>query len=318
MKILITTGGSGGHVIPAQVLYQFLKNKTLCHWTVDQRGLKYTQEPVQYCWNSQGSNIFFRIIKIFFYFFKALWIVRKYNTIISFGTYHSIPFLLAAIILRKKIYLHEQNTTLSRVNKIFSYFGKIIGAWPSIPGFYGGMPLRSHSPQKSHQFKILIIFGSQEAPFLKPLLYEIFKNIPLDIQKQITIVADPNNFSMIQDFHFSMEEFKTNFQDNILNIYDQCSMAIGRGGAGFIYEMLYLKKPFITIPIKNSVGNHQYFNSQYGVDTGLGCLIMDKSYGAQGTQFILDVFNKKISIKENYVIKDSCQKIYNFIIHDKK
>ena len=91
MKILITTGGSGGHVIPAQVLYQFLKNKTLCHWTVDQRGLKYTQEPVQYCWNSQGSNIFFRIIKIFFYFLKLYGLLENIIPLLVLGL--TIPSL---------------------------------------------------------------------------------------------------------------------------------------------------------------------------------------------------------------------------------
>jgi UDP-N-acetylglucosamine--N-acetylmuramyl-(pentapeptide) pyrophosphoryl-undecaprenol N-acetylglucosamine transferase len=315
MKILITAGGSGGHIIPAECLYKFLKNKEICHWSVDTRGLKYTSEKPQYCWNSHGKNIFLRIFKIFIYFFKSLWILRKYDTLISFGTYHSIPFLISAVILRKKIYLHEQNTQLSRVNKIFGMFGKVIGAWPTLEStiFHGGMPLRPYEPNPSKDFKILIIFGSQEAPFLKPMLYKIFKNIPKEIQKKITILADPNNFQIIDGLHFKTQEFKTNFKENILSLYDGCSMAIGRGGAGFIYEMLFLKKPFITIPIKKSVGNHQYFNAQYGVNTGLGCLIMEDEDISQGTHFIIQAFNKKIPIKDHYVIDNASQKIYDFI-----
>jgi hypothetical protein len=49
------------------------------------------------------------------------------------------------------------------------------------------MPLRPYEPNPSKDFKILIIFGSQEAPFLKPMLYKIFKNIPQEIQKKIKI-----------------------------------------------------------------------------------------------------------------------------------
>ena len=40
-KILITTGGSGGHVIPALTIYDHLKTKHDILISTDQRGLKY-------------------------------------------------------------------------------------------------------------------------------------------------------------------------------------------------------------------------------------------------------------------------------------
>ena len=40
-KIVISTGGTGGHVIPAQVLYDYLSDKNDVIITSDNRGLNY-------------------------------------------------------------------------------------------------------------------------------------------------------------------------------------------------------------------------------------------------------------------------------------
>jgi UDP-N-acetylglucosamine--N-acetylmuramyl-(pentapeptide) pyrophosphoryl-undecaprenol N-acetylglucosamine transferase len=40
-KILITTGGSGGHVIPAKIIQEHLSNNFEIFFTTDLRGLKF-------------------------------------------------------------------------------------------------------------------------------------------------------------------------------------------------------------------------------------------------------------------------------------
>ena len=40
-KIIISTGGTGGHVIPAQVLYDYLKDKNDVMITCDKRGFNF-------------------------------------------------------------------------------------------------------------------------------------------------------------------------------------------------------------------------------------------------------------------------------------
>ena len=43
-KILISTGGSGGHVIPATILYEHLKDQSDVLITTDKRGAKFLKE----------------------------------------------------------------------------------------------------------------------------------------------------------------------------------------------------------------------------------------------------------------------------------
>ena len=40
-RILISTGGSGGHVVPATILYEHLKDKFHISISTDERGIKF-------------------------------------------------------------------------------------------------------------------------------------------------------------------------------------------------------------------------------------------------------------------------------------
>jgi UDP-N-acetylglucosamine--N-acetylmuramyl-(pentapeptide) pyrophosphoryl-undecaprenol N-acetylglucosamine transferase len=317
MKFLIVTGGSGGHVIPANVFYQYLKEKDYSvDLAIDTRGSKFLNCQPTHQWNSYGGGFLMRSLKILFYTFKTFFLVKKYDAIVGFGTYHSIPFLINGIIWRKKIYLHEQNTTLSRVNNIFKKFAHhLMVTWPlnyGIPTVHVGMPIRPYEKNKNYSFKILITLGSQEAPLLKPFINKLLSLVDPSIQKKITIISSPNNF---QSDQWKVKYFETGFSQvvfdgktqPVLSLYDGCSMAIGRGGAGFLYEMLLLKKPFITIPLHNSIGDHQLYNSQYAVGQGLGFLLFNEKDLENGAKFIENVYYKKIAIENSYVPKNSCK-----------
>ena len=43
-KIIISTGGTGGHVIPAQILYDYLSGKNEVTIIIDKRGMKYIEK----------------------------------------------------------------------------------------------------------------------------------------------------------------------------------------------------------------------------------------------------------------------------------
>ena len=124
---LITTGGSGGHVMPATILFDHLSKSSKVIISTDKRGLRYLDQNIydlKIINTPKLNNIFFlpfNIIKILFLTFKSFLLLKnmKIEKVFSTGGYMSLPIILAAKILKLNIYLLEPNQVLGRANKYF-------------------------------------------------------------------------------------------------------------------------------------------------------------------------------------------------------
>ncbi|MBL3284706.1 UDP-N-acetylglucosamine--N-acetylmuramyl-(pentapeptide) pyrophosphoryl-undecaprenol N-acetylglucosamine transferase [Rickettsiales endosymbiont of Paramecium tredecaurelia] len=131
--IVISTGGTGGHVFPATVLFHELSIHYKVILLSDERGAAYIQDcPYQVIAVKLKTNNIFNIIKSLFNIthntIKVLrmFIQKKPWVVIGFGSYVTIPALAAAFFLRIPIILHEQNQILGKTNKLFAPFAKKI------------------------------------------------------------------------------------------------------------------------------------------------------------------------------------------------
>ena len=126
-KILISTGGSGGHVTPALTIHDHLKNDYDVMISTDLRGYKYLDNDNKKTFLIDTPRldrlilIPFSILVVFFLTFKSLFLFKreKINILISTGGYMSLPLCLAAKILKIKIFLLEPNMIIGRANKLF-------------------------------------------------------------------------------------------------------------------------------------------------------------------------------------------------------
>ena len=133
-KILISTGGTGGHVIPAKIIAEHLKDDFDIYYSTDERGLKYLSKD-------SNKNIIIDTPKIIFNyslpfkFFKLIYLIfhtiyflkkEKIKKVISTGGYMSIPVIVGAKLLGLSIILLEPNLVLGRANKFFLNFSKKI------------------------------------------------------------------------------------------------------------------------------------------------------------------------------------------------
>ena len=134
-KILISTGGSGGHIVPAIILYDHLKNKFNVKIASDKRGSKFINSNLYphsiIDTPKLSKNII--IIPFFIIFFlisliKSLIFLKKYKIeyLLSTGGYMSLPFCISAKMLGLKIFLFEPNIVLGRSNKLLLRFAKNI------------------------------------------------------------------------------------------------------------------------------------------------------------------------------------------------
>ena len=141
-KLLISTGGTGGHVIPAEIIDEHLKDSYEIYYSIDKRGLRYlsSNKNKTVIIDTPKLNLSFflpfKLIKIFYLVLVSLVYLKKerIDKVFSIGGYMSIPIIISAKILGLNIYLLEPNLILGRSNsfflnfsqKIFCYSDKII------------------------------------------------------------------------------------------------------------------------------------------------------------------------------------------------
>ena len=115
-KILISTGGSGGHVIPATILHEHLYEKNDIIISTDNRGFRYLEGNVYkiFLIDTPKLNLLslpLNFFKILFLTIKSILFLKKekVNLLFSTGGYMSLPLILAGKFLNLKIYLLEPN-----------------------------------------------------------------------------------------------------------------------------------------------------------------------------------------------------------------
>ena len=118
-KVFISTGGSGGHVIPAITIYNHLKYTYETLISTDVRGLAYLDRNYKtFIINTPKLNNYFLLpfsfLKILFLTVKSFFLLKKNNIsiLISTGGYMSLPLCLAAKILGINIYLKVHQSLL--------------------------------------------------------------------------------------------------------------------------------------------------------------------------------------------------------------
>ena len=138
MKVIITAGGTGGHVFPGCNLANHLKKKNFdIKLVTDRRGSKYLKKTDNLNFLILPSsplifkNIFllvFSSLHIFYSIFISLiyLIIKRPNLIFGMGGYASLPICLAASILRIKFVIYENNLVIGKANKFLLPFAKNI------------------------------------------------------------------------------------------------------------------------------------------------------------------------------------------------
>ena len=288
-KILISTGGSGGHVLPAVTLYDHLKSSYETFISTDLRGLKYLDKenynPIIVN-TPKLNNLFllpYALIKVLILTIKCLIFLKKKNIsiLISTGGYMSLPLCLAAKVLSIKIYLVEPNMVLGRANKFFLNFSEKLICYSknliNLPNKFEDKqtiikPLirKKYYEINTHYkddnlFSIVIIGGSQAANIFDTLINETLVNISRTRLLKVIHQTSEKNIDLLKDFYKKnkIESKVFTFDQKLDVILKQSDLCITRAGASSLAELSSLNIPFIAIPLPSSKDNHQYENAKY-------------------------------------------------------
>jgi len=282
MKVLIATGGTGGHIYPAILIGKYLTSLGVqIVFTIGSREreleiMKRSNFPF-YSLNIPSPSKINFYPSLLFSINESYKIIKKFkpDKILGTGSYSSFPILFWAKILKIPYYLHEQNVIPGKVNKIFSKSAeKVFISFEETKNYikskntiFTGFPIRENIGKvekevamkrlnlSSDKKTFLLIGGSGGSKYLLELIKKFEKELH-NLNLQGIIIKGSVKFN--ENFLFENKTFE--YLDDIEYAYGASDFVIGRGGAGTIWEIIVSKKPSLIIPIKNS--KHQLKNSE--------------------------------------------------------
>ena len=327
-KILISTGGSGGHVVPALNLYNHLKNEFDVTLYTDVRGAKYIPKEIKktiFEVKQIPEKKYLFPLKIFFLFFAFIKSLiqfsgNKFDIVISTGGYMSLPVVLAAKIFNKKIFLFEPNSIIGRSNKFllrFSnkifcydknllsfdkrYIDKIIEISPILNKCFYNQ--NNKNLTNNDIFKILIIGGSQASLFfsknLKREIIQIANKYKVEVTQQISHDFDIDNYKKDYDKN-NIENNLFFFEENFLCKKNKFDIAISRSGASSLAELAHLNIPFISVPFPHATDNHQFLNAKRYYELNCCWILEEKNFNSGD---IYEIINQIMVNKNEYFKK---------------
>ncbi len=287
--IILTGGGTGGHVFPNVSLLPELKKHFSKIYYLGTNGIekeiisKYKEvkfiEINAYKFNRTHK------LKNLFLPFKVLSSVTKISKIIkkikpdivfSKGGFVSVPVCISAKLNKIPIVSHESDLSLGKANKLIYKLSTTLcttfekTAQNLKKAVYTGAPIRKElnfgSVKKGKEiidFKnnlptIMVTGGSTGA---KKLNEAIFSALPILTEKYNVIhLVGKNKGKKINCKNY----FQLEFTNEIQNLFALATVVVSRAGSGAIYELLHLKKPMLLVPLpKGNSRGDQEENAKY-------------------------------------------------------
>ncbi|MBF0490245.1 MAG: undecaprenyldiphospho-muramoylpentapeptide beta-N-acetylglucosaminyltransferase [Candidatus Omnitrophica bacterium] len=338
MKIVITTGGTGGHIFPALQMASVLKERghevvfigsfALAEEKVRAQGFEATVIRAQgLTQRSLGGILKFTasMTKAIGQSLKALKKARP-DKVVGFGGYGSLAVVLAARLLNIPTMIHEQNVVPGKANRLMMKMVQKVAisfqetrnhvnsdkvVWTGCP-CHQGRPMESREnllkkfsldPQRK---TILVLGGSQGSQKLNEVFFEM-------------ISSWEQSFPAIQAIHMTGKKeyslYAYRYQDAAVPVkvmdfispieeaYVVADLVIARSGAATVSELGFFAIPTIFIPYPLADG-HQKYNAEVLSKLGLASIIEQKDLTADGLKLALNIvlssdFNKEAWQRKN-------------------
>ena len=324
-KIVLTGGGTAGHVYPALALLPYLSDYEI-HFIgsngiekeilKDYKNIKFYEIPAVKLVRSLTLKNFLIPFKLISSIKKAKRILREIDPDIIFskGGFVSVPVVYAGKRLKIKVISHESDLSMGLANKINLKFCDVMctafkeTSSVSKKCVYTGQPLRKEILQKGNPlFKekfptkkpvLLVIGGSLGANFLN----EIVINNLFALTKKFNIIhiTGKNFGKKINDKSYLSMPFSQNIQD----VYASCDIALSRAGSGAINELLASSIPSLLIPLsKKCSRGDQIENAVLFEKKGLARVLMEEDANKES---LINALEKLL--KDSGKIKDNMKK----------
>ena len=293
MSILMTGGGTGGHLAIIRAVKEQLQDENLIYigsnkgqdkqWFENDDDFSY-----KYFFDTRGVVNQGGLGKVKSLFMmgtamvRAIKLIRKHKAkvVFSVGGFSAAPMAFAAKLTRTPLVIHEQNAALGSLNKLLkpyathfisSYLEESpIKAYPIKEVFFDNARVRGEVKT------IIFLGGSQGAKAINTLALNLAPKLK---DKSIRIIhqAGVKNIEEVQKAYdnLGVEAEVFGFTTKLAEYMNEADFAVARSGASTLWELSATAAPTLYIPYPYAASDHQYYNAQFLVEKNLAWLMRE-------------------------------------------
>lgn len=353
MRVIISAGGTGGHIYPALAIINKIKeeepNSEFLYIGTTNRmekdlipSLGYRYEALEVTGFKRKLTLDnFKTVKNFINAIKkSKKIIKEFNpdVVIGCGGYVTAPVIYAAKKLGIKTFIHEQNSVVGLANKFLSKYSDKVGVSfeSTIKDFPEGKAILTGNPcsEKALSIKkikkesleidknkkqVLIVMGSLGSRTVNDKIISFidkFKNKDYSV----IFVTGTTYYEKVKDKKVPNNVKMLPFIYEMPGVMKATDLMVTRAGASTMSEITALEVPSIFIPSPFVTNNHQYKNAMDLANNGAGIILEEKDLTEESLINLIDntINNKEklLEMKKNLKklgIKDSSTRIYNIL-----
>ena len=315
-NIILTTGGTGGHIFPALAVAEELRrrnpNASLLfvgslygpeERLMRQAGIPFEGLPVRGLLG-RGFKAVGAGAQMALAVGKAVGILRRFkpDVVAGFGGYAAFAPMLAARILGVPGVLHEQNAIAGASNRFLARLARrVCISLPNTSGFdmkkcvFTGNPVRAavsavgQVDRHRQTRRLLVMGGSQGAHALNAFMLENlaeFRGAGVEIRHQ-TGLTDEGSVRAAYMAAGYAPECVSAFIDDMAGAYAWADVALCRAGASTVAELCAAGLPSVLVPFPYAIHDHQTRNAEVLTRSGAAVLVPEGRMAVQRMSDIL-------------------------------
>ncbi len=322
MSIVITGGGTGGHLAIAKAIKEEFNRRDIKpifigssrgqdrQWFGEDDGwIEKLFLETSGVVNKRGiskaislMHILKESVKLRSYFKK-----EGIKAVLSVGGYSAAAASFAALLTpQTKLYIQEQNAVMGSLNRLLQPFAtKVFSAYEADRFSF---PIREIFFEKARVREdlktVIFLGGSQGASAINRFAQKI---APLLDSRGIRIMhqCGKNDYEDLKKFYaqsgIGVELFP--FSDDLISYMERADFAISRAGASTLWELTANGLPALFVPYPYAAGDHQYYNAKSLADQGLALLRREEELDEGLIEEITALDLKEISEKLKHLAK---------------
>ena len=307
--IVLAAGGTGGHVFPAQTLAAELCGRGYRLVLLAARRSQsfdgaLGELEVHRIDGAGGSGKGYlakaaAVLRLARGYLQARRCLRRLDPImvVGFGSYPSVPTVLAAQHLGLKTLIHEQNAVLGRANRLLAARAtRVATAFESVRELravdckktvWTGNPVRPEviaardqvyaPPRNDREVNLLVVGGSQGAKYFGEIVPRALGLLEEGLRSRLRVAlqcrVEEINTAKIKLHRAKVSAEVSSFFDDIPERLGSATLVVCRGGASTVAELMAVGRPSLLVPFPHATDDHQTANAEGLCDAGGGWIV---------------------------------------------